>query len=463
MPSEIYLVKVGMTMTEGAVEEWYVGDGESVDAGSLLYRLETEKVNLDVDAETAGTVKHLAQPGVMLEPGDVIGFIFAPDEEIPDVLPTPRAQAPEATPSVAQAAAPEAAAPEAAAPEAAPATSTAGDRRPSSPAARKLAQEIGIDLGAVAGTGPRGRITREDVERAAATPSPAAPGAGAGRRPASPAARKLAEELGLDLAAIGGTGPRGRITREDVEQAAAARTAAPAPAAALSAASAPQPLRGMRRTIAERMHASLANSAQLTLDMEAEMDDAVKLRTQLAAEWEADGVRPGYTDLVMLAAAKALPQHPRMNSALIDDAIVPSEAVHVGMAVALDEGLVVPVIHAAATKDLKTIAQESSALAARARAGALTLEDVQGGTFTVTSLGMYGVDGFTPILNAPQTGILGVGRIYEAVGWEGDTPVRRRRMRLSLTWDHRVIDGAPAAQFLATVREYLEAPYRLLV
>ncbi len=399
MPAEIYLVKVGMTMTEGAVEEWYVSDGESVDAGALLYRLETEKVNLDVDAETAGTVKHIAQPGVMLEPGDVIGFIFAPDEEIPDVLPTPGLQVTGTEASVA----------ERPAPAAAPAPA-AGDRRPSSPAARRLAEEIGIDLGAVEGTGPRGRITREDVE-----------------------------------------------------QAAAARSAAPAPAAAASAASAPQPLRGMRRTIAERMHASLANSAQLTLDMEAEMDDAVKLRTQLGAEWEADGIRPGYTDLVMLAAAKALPQHPRMNSALIDDAIVPSEAVHMGMAVALDEGLVVPVIHDAATKDLKTIAQESSALAARARAGALTLDDVQGGTFTVTSLGMFGVDGFTPILNAPQTGILGVGRIYQAVGWEGDTPIRRRRMRLSLTWDHRVIDGAPAAQFLATVREYLEAPYRLLV
>lgn len=399
MPAEIYLVKVGMTMTEGAVEEWYVGDGESVDAGALLYRLETEKVNLDVDAETAGTVKHIAQPGVMLEPGDVIGFIFAPDEEIPDLLPTPGPQVTGTEASVAARPAP----------AAAPAPA-AGDRRPSSPAARKLAEEIGIDLGTVQGTGPRGRITREDVEQAAAT-----------------------------------------------------RAATPAPAAAASAASAPQPLRGMRKTIAERMHASLANSAQLTLDMEAEMDDAVKLRTQLGAEWEADGIRPGYTDLVMLAAAKALPQHPRMNSALIDDAIVPSEAVHMGMAVALDEGLVVPVIHDAATKDLKTIAQESSALAARARAGALTLDDVQGGTFTVTSLGMYGVDGFTPILNAPQTGILGVGRIYQAVGWEGDTPVRRRRMRLSLTWDHRVIDGAPAAQFLATVREYLEAPYRLLV
>lgn len=443
MPSEIYLVKVGMTMTEGIVEEWYVEDGATVSAGALLYRLETEKVNLDVEAETDGTVKHLVPAGETLEPGDVVGFIYAADEEVPDTLPAPSRRAPEDMPSV-----------EPGAPASAPAAPVAGERRPASPAARKLAGELGVDLAAVEGTGPRGRITREDVEQAARTrQTPAA----AERRPASPAARKLASELGVDLATVNGTGPRGRVTREDVEQA-AARDAGAAPAPATR-----EPLRGMRKTIAERMHASLAGSAQLTLDMEVEMDDAVKLRGQLVAEWEAEGIRPGFTDLVMLAAAKALPQHPRMNSALIDDAIIGSEAVHMGMAVALDEGLVVPVIHDAATKDLKTVARESSVLAERARAGALTLDDVQGGTFTVTSLGMYGVDGFTPILNAPQTGILGVGRIYEAVAWEGETPVRRQRMRLSLTWDHRVIDGAPAAQFLATVREYLEAPYRLLV
>ena len=394
MPSEIYLVKVGMTMTEGVVDEWYVDDGATVSPGALLYRLETEKVNLDVEAETEGTVRHLVRAGQTLEPGDVVGFIYAPGEAIPENLPTPATGAPGDVPS---------------------------------------------------------------VEPGKTPPAPPAPPAGE-RRPASPAARKLATELGVDLASVPGTGPRGRITRDDVEQAAQR----PAPSAPAPAASG-EPLRGMRKTIAERMHASLANSAQLTLDMEVEMDDAVKLRTQLVAEWEAEGVRPGYTDLVMLAAARALPRHPRMNSALVDDAIVGSEAVHMGMAVALDEGLVVPVVHDAAGKDLKTIARESSVLAERARAGALTLDDVQGGTFTVTSLGMHGVDGFTPILNAPQTGILGVGRIYEGVSWAGDTPVRRRRMRLSLTWDHRVIDGAPAAQFLATVREYLEAPYRLLV
>ena len=146
----------------------------------------------------------------------------------------------------------------------------------------------------------------------------------------------------------------------------------------------------------------------------------------------------------------------------VDDAIVPADAAHGGMAVALDEGLVVPVIRDAAAKGLKALASESATLAERARAGALTLADVQGGTFTVTSLGMYGVDGFTPILNAPQTGILGVGRIYDGVAWQGDVPVRRRCLRLSLTWDHRVLDGAPAAQFLADVRDSLEAPYRLL-
>ena len=447
MPSEIYLVKVGMTMTEGVVDEWYVDDGATVSPGALLYRLETEKVNLDVEAETEGTVRHLVRAGQTLEPGDVVGFIYAPGEDIPENLPTPAARAPGDTPGVEPGKTPPA-----------PPAPAAGERRPASPAARKRAGELGIDLAAVNGTGPRGRITREDVEQAAAAPPAAPPAADAARRPASPAARKLATELGVDLASVPGTGPRGRITRDDVEQAAQR----PAPSAPAPAASGER-LRGMRRTIAERMHASLANSAQLTLDMEVEMDDAVKLRTQLVAEWEAEGVRPGYTDLVMLAAARALPRHPRMNSALVDDAIVGSEAVHMGMAVALDEGLVVPVVHDAAGKDLKTIAQESSVLAERARAGALTLDDVQGGTFTVTSLGMYGVDGFTPILNAPQTGILGVGRIYEGVSWEGDTPVRRQRMRLSLTWDHRVIDGAPAAQFLATVREYLEAPYRLLV
>ena len=398
MATEIYLVKVGMTMHEGTVEEWYVPDGARVDTGALLYRLETEKVNMDVDAETPGIVKHLVAEGTALEPGAVVGFIFADGESIPDPLPKPK---PKPDVAVAESAAEPAKAP---VPQ-----RKGGTRIAASPAARKLAAEKSIDLATVEGTGPRGRVTREDVEKAAAAPSPTA-----------------------------------------VQEAAE-------PVAATSV-----PLRGMRKTIAERMAASLRESAQLTMDMEVAMDEAVKLRRSLIAEW-ADDVRVTYTDLVLLAATKALGKHPRMNAALLNDAIARFDAVHMGVAVALDEGLIVPVIHNAQAKGLKAIATASADLAKRAREGALTVDDVEGGTFTVTSLGMFGVDGFTPILNPPQAGILGVGRIYEGLAWDGDTPVKAARMRLSLTWDHRVLDGAPAAEFLATVRDYLQAPYRLLL
>ena len=400
MATEIYLVKVGMTMHEGTVEEWYVADGERVEAGALLYRLETEKVNLDVDAEDAGTVKHLVAAGTTLAPGDVVGFIYGDGEEIPSVLPQP-------TPK----------------------------------------PDIAV---------------RDSAAPAPAEPSPKATGQ---RIAASPAARKLAAELNVDLAAVAGTGPRGRITREDVQNAASAETAAvgePAPAAP-PAASQTTPLRGMRKTIAERMHASLRDSAQLTMDMEVGMDEAVRLREALVAEWEPDGVRVTITDLVLRAAAKALAEHPAMNAALINNAITRFEAVHLGVAVALDEGLIVPVIKDAQHKSLRQLAEASAALAQRARDGALAVDDVAGGTFTVTSLGMFGVDGFTPILNPPQAGILGIGRLYDGVAWVDERPTKARRMRLSLTWDHRVLDGAPAAAFLSAVRGFLEAPLRLLV
>ena len=399
MPAEIYLVKVGMTMHEGTVEEWYVADGERVEAGALLYRLETEKVNLDVDAEITGIVKHLVAEGTTLEPGDVVGYIYADDEAIPDVLP-----------------------------------------------AAKPKRDIAAQEDAAV------------APKASTKPAPARSGK---RVAASPVARKLASELGMDLATVTGTGPRGRITKEDVQQ--ASEQAATGPTPAVEPAREAIPLRGMRKTIAERMHASLRDTAQLTMDMEVGMDDAVKLRQGLIDEWESEGIRATYTDLVIVAAARALKRHPAMNAALVSDAISRFDHVHVGVAVALADGLIVPVIKDAGDKPLKQIAVESAALAQRARDGALGLGDVEGGTFTVTSLGMYGVDTFTPILNTPQAGILGVGRIYDGLRWDDDTPRKTAMVRLSLTWDHRVLDGAPAAEFLATVRGYLEAPFRLLV
>lgn len=447
MPTEIYLVKVGMTMTEGIVDEWYVSDGEQVEAGAPVYRLETEKVNMDVEADVAGIVKHLVAVGTTMEPGDVVGWIYALDESIPEVLPTPTSN-----PNIASIDAEAETSPPSA--EAKPALNERNAPRiKASPAARRLARERNVSLVGVNGSGPGGRILEQDVP--AAEPVVGEKG---DRPMASPAARRLATELGVDLAQVRGSGPRRRITKEDVEAASATPTAAVA-----SDAGEPVPLRGMRKVIAERMFDSLRTTAQLTIDMEINMDDAVKLRTALLAEWEASDVRVTYTDLVIAASVKSLQSHGYMNTTFVDGGVQSHDAVHVGVAVALEEGLIVPVIHNADALSLQQRAAQAAELAARAREGSLHLDDVNGGTFTVTSLGMYGVDTFTPILNSPQTGILGVGRIYDTVRWENERPARTQCMRLSLTWDHRIVDGAPAAEFLREVKAHLEAPYRLLV
>ncbi len=478
MPKEIYLVKVGMTMTEGMVSEWFIADGAEVKKGELLYALETEKVNLDVDAEADGTVKHTVEVGVMLEPGDVVGYIFEAGEAIPDDFAGVGVAGNAGSASEAEAAAPvavaEAAAPAAQVVAAAPVRAP-GERVFSSPAARRLAGELGVDYTQLAGSGPGGRVVEADVASAASSgvASAAATGASAPRAAtaiadvkASPLARRLAAEKGVDLTRIAGTGPGGRIVQSDVESAAIGGgtiVSTPARAAPTVSAGTTIPVKGMRRTIAQRMKNSLETSAQLTMDMEVIMDDAVKLRESLIAEWQDEGVRPTYTDLVVKAAAKALQKHPMMNSVFSDTEITLLEEINIGIAVALPEGLVVPVIRDAIGRSVKEIAIESTRLAAAARDGKLGLDDYAGGTFTISALGMYGVDSFTPIINEPQSGIVGVNRIYDGMEWDGDRPVKTKKMNLSLTWDHRAVDGAPAAEFLAEMRELLANPFRLLV
>ena len=448
MPREIYLVKVGMTMTEGMVSEWFIADGAEVKKGEMLYALETEKVNLDVDAEADGTVKHLVEAGVTLEPGDVVGYIFAQGESIPDVLPGATSQ-PEVV--------------ESAAPMAVEAVVSEGFVK-ASPAAKRLAKELDVNYLALQGTGPGGRIVEADVQSAAsgqtASQQPAVAAIqsqSSANIKASPLARRIAEQRAIDLSQVRGTGPGGRIVQSDVENLGASIAQASGPAAGDMV-----PVKGMRKTIAQRMHQSLQESAQLTMDMAAVMDDAVKLREQLIREWDG-AARPTFTDLVIKAAAKALQKHPLMNSQFGGTGIQLLNEIHVGIAVALPEGLVVPVVRHADQLSLKEIAIESARLATSARNGTLGLDDYAGGTFTISALGMFGVDSFTPIINQPQSGILGVNRILDGVAWEGETPIRQKQMNLSLTWDHRVLDGAPAAEFLQTVVEYLSEPYRLLV
>jgi pyruvate dehydrogenase E2 component (dihydrolipoamide acetyltransferase) len=211
------------------------------------------------------------------------------------------------------------------------------------------------------------------------------------------------------------------------------------------------------------MHAALQQMAQLTITTEADVTELVRLRGQLVEDWQGDGVRPGYTDLVVKAAARALRDHPRLNASLEGEVIRLHEQVHIGVAVALDDGLIVPVLHDADRLPLKRIARHSRDLAERARSGQLGFDDVSGATFTVTPLGMYDVDTFTPIVNPPQAAILGVGRVREAVALAGREVVARQVMALSLSFDHRLVDGAPAAEFLRRVKQLLERPYLLLV
>jgi pyruvate dehydrogenase E2 component (dihydrolipoamide acetyltransferase) len=213
----------------------------------------------------------------------------------------------------------------------------------------------------------------------------------------------------------------------------------------------------MRGTIAKRMHGSLSEMAQLTLFMDADLDAVVADR----ATRKVSGAAPGYTDYIIAAAARALARHPRVNSQVTADGIAVLPEVHVGMAVALDEGLIVPVVRNTLDKSLSDLSAENSRLAEAARSGALDLPDLEGGTFSVSTLGMFGVDGFTPVINPPNTAILGVGRLRDDVVVSDGHVSTITRITLSLTWDHRVFDGAPAAEFCRTICDLLQTPEEL--
>jgi pyruvate dehydrogenase E2 component (dihydrolipoamide acetyltransferase) len=404
MPTIVVLPKMGMTMTEGTLAQWLMPDGTPVEKGQPVFRMLTEKINTEVEAEASGVLRHLVAEDTTVPAGAVVGCILAQGEELPAELV------------------------EMAAAAAAPAPATSAAPVPAAPG--------------TAGVAPTARATGEFVL-------------------ASPLARRLADEAGIDLSHVNGTGPGGRILQEDVERAIATRREAPAaPAAGRTI-----PFKGVRRTIGQRMHESLQTMAQLTITMEVDVTEAGRMCQELSARWQAEpdgGVTLTYTHAIVKATALALAEHPRLNSTLEGDVIRLLDEVNVGVAVALDEGLIVPVVREAVRKPLRQIAVEARELSEKARQGTLTVDEVTGGTFTVTTLGMYDVDVFTPIVNPPQCAILGVGRVKEVPAFEGDQVVRRSILNLSLSFDHRVVDGAPAADFLRRVKHYLEHPELLM-
>ena len=450
MASEIVLPQWGMEMQDGTIVRWLKQEGDTVAEGEPIVEVETAKLQTELESTASGVLSRIvAQEGEIVPIRGVLCVIAEPGEEV----------APSAAP-----AAPACASSAPATTQSAPAANGAGNGRLSVqvvPAARRLARDNNVDLATVIGSGPNGRILLPDVENAirqAAQPQPEA-----GRVPVVPAARRLARENDIDLAAVTGSGPQGRILIEDVEAAIAARSApavAPEPAA-----DGVVPLTGIRGAVATRMLQSIQSTAQVTLTTEAIVTDAMQLRRGLSRHHaEEAGGNIGPLPVVVKAVAEALKRHPRMNAIETTGADGTAQVqmlteINIGLAVALDEGLVTPVIRNVDGKSLAQLAAENRDLAARTREGRTRPEEISGGTFTITNLGANDIDGFTPIINPPQVGILGVGRVAEKPVIVNGEIAKGETMYLSLTFDHRVIDGAPAAAFLQTVKGLLEDPW----
>ena len=479
MPHQVTMPMLGLTMEEGTITEWLKQPGDAVAKEEPLFVVETDKSAVEVGAPASGVLSQIiVQVGQTVPVSAPIAVIAQPGEAVE--APASPAPAPPAAAAPAPAGAPSAPEPSASPAPAAAAPRAAGERQAVSPRARMVARELGIDVTSVTGTGPGGRVVERDV-RAAAAAAPLAPAVAVPpeRIVASPLARKLAEEHGVDLAQVSGSGPGGRITERDVTafvDARAAAPAAPAPAevsatlpAVAAATGAFEPLNRVRRITADRMAASARSVARVTLLMEVDMTEAVRFRTQLAPEFEKRyGARLAYDAMIAKACAIGLAEHPHVN-AQWQDADIGQPAglrlqpnVNVGIAVAAEAGLLVVVVRDADQKPLAQVNSDLMGMVAKSKQGGLGPDELSGSTFTITNLGGYGVEAFTPIVNPPESAILGIGRIAKRPAVVDGQIVPRDLMYLSLAFDHRVVDGAPAAQFLRRVKECLEAPYVLL-
>ncbi len=457
MAEEIFIPKLGQTVEEVTLVKWLVEDGAKVEPGQELLEVETDKAVFTVEATSKGYVHRGTEftEGKVLPVLTVVGIIGKQDEKFQAGAP-----AAEAGPSSAEAGAEPAGSP--AAVPIAPAGALP-EKPFASPRARKLAEQKGVDLRGITPTGGGGTrvVERDVVAFLAQMPK------------ATPLAQKMAAEAGVDLRQLSGTGQRGTITRDDVERAMVPPATEPAPVAPAPVAPAPAapeaevvhrvPLTGVRKIIAERMGTSVHTTARVTLVAEADATEFVALRTRLKAAVEKSwGFAPGYNDLLAKVVAGGLRRFPYMNARITPDAIEHLGHVNMGMAVDTERGLLVPVIRDADRKTLYEFASEFRALVDRARNGRSLPDDLAGGSFTITNLGMYDIDAFTPVINLPEAAILGVGRIASKVVPYNGQPAIREMLTLSLVFDHRLVDGAPAARFLQYVKQVIEEPYLLL-
>jgi pyruvate dehydrogenase E2 component (dihydrolipoamide acetyltransferase) len=451
--------KLGLTMTEGTVARWLKATGEAVKQGEILFEFESDKSLMEYECPADGVLAEiLVSAGETVPCGTPVAAL------------TTAGPAPKAVP-------PSSGAAQLGAPVNQPANQpTSFQSQPTSqsanqltthpllatPAAKRLARELEVDLAVIAGRGPEGRIQRIDVELAATSGPPAE----AAFKTGTPLAKRLAGELGVDWTQLSGSGPGGRVVKEDVLRALPASPASP-PAfdAAPGESEVPvevQPLAGVRGVIARRMSESAFTAPHVTLFTEADASNLVEARSQLKAEL-GDTIKISYNAMLVAIVARALREHPALNACLVGEEIHLYRDIHIALAVDTERGLLVPVIRQADQLDLVSIQQNADALIERALAGKSLPDDLTGGTFTITNLGMFEIDGFTPIINQPQAAILGVGRINPKPVAADERVVVRRMMTLSLSFDHRLVDGGPAARFVQRVKQLVERPFALAI
>lgn len=439
MSTNVTMPKMGMTMKEGTISKWFKREGDAIEKGEVLFEVETEKITNQIESPAEGILFQIVVPtGTTVPVGTIVGIIAEAGEQPERIEGVQLGETVEAEVS-------------------AGGKSSESEKParkssvPSTPSARRVARELGIDIGLVTGTGPGGKVKEGDVLKFHEE-GPPAPGI-------TPLAAEMVRKEGLDINEIAGTGEGGKITREDVEHVLAAGKA---PVEAAVSEVKVIPMKGIRKVIADNMHASLHNAAQLTTWTEVDVTEMVRFRDLMRQKYEKEGVKISYNDIIILATVRALKEHPIMNSTLVGEEILLHDAVHMGIAVALKDGLIVPKIRNAEKKPLLEIAREARDLADRARKGELNMDEATGGTFTITNVSMLDMDGFTPVLNPPETGILGVGRVVEKPAVVDGDIVVRHMVTLSLTFDHKVVDGAPAMTFLRDLAGNLREPMLML-
>ena len=444
MLRDIVLPRLGQTMEEGTIERWHKKEGDKVRKGEVLYELTTDKATLEVESFADGVLrKILVGDGQTVPVNELIAILGDEKDELPSDLEAYRARAAAAAVSEEEVAGKPAAAPQPAAAAEAPAPASPPRRILASPRAKKVAEELKAPLAALRGSGPEGRIIERDVLEFAEKVS---------RIKSTASARQAACEAGLSILDVEPSEPGARISKEDVLRAAAAVRAPAKPAAA------PRPggraaLSPMRQTIARRMSESKQTIPHFYLVGDVQMRKALEKRQQLNASGE---LHITITDLIVRAVALALKAHPRMNARFDGNAIVFNPQINVGVAVAVADGLFVPVVKNADSKGIAQVSAELKSLAQAARAGKLIPEQYEGGSITISNLGAFGVDYFLPIINPPEAAILGIGRVAEqAVVQEGAIRIEPV-MKVALSADHRVVDGAEAAKFFQSFQELLE-------